>query len=135
MQNGKYVGTYRLTVRGVYQLHIHLNGVPIIDSPFTVRSACAPIDVKQCFAFNHLVGTLIAGQLSNFGVETRDIFNNAVGHGGLEWKVALHCYQPTDDDDEIFVHGECEDLYDGTYNDSASRVVLCVLCLWCCCEL
>jgi hypothetical protein len=115
MENGIYVGTYRITVRGVYKVHIHLNGVPICDSPFTLRCACGPSDPKQSFNFNHLAGTLIAGQSTRFGVETRDVFNNAVGHGGLQWQLQLHCYQPTDDNDEVTYYGTCEDLYDGTY--------------------
>jgi filamin len=120
LDDGTYLCTYRMTKRGQYSLAVKMNGVPIVGSPFSVKVACGAVDVKQCFLFDHLVGTLTAGTRTAFGVETRDLFNNAVGHGGLQWRVDVLCFAPADGGEAENALGESEDHYDGTYELSCT---------------
>jgi hypothetical protein len=102
-----YVPTNALTTR----VSVHLNGVPIKNSPFTVNVQPGTLDPKNCFAEGLGLATPKTKVPLSFVVITADHYNNRLKTGGATIDVSLKEMKSG-----AVVTGNVQDLNNGAYN-------------------
>ncbi len=75
--NGTYSVAFQPRKRGMYEVHIQLNDVPIRNSPFSVVFKSAKqSDPKKCLATGVGLLSPTLGVKSQFFIEAKDAFDN-----------------------------------------------------------
>eukprot|EP00003_Mantamonas_plastica_P017629 TRINITY_DN2915_c0_g2_i3.p1 TRINITY_DN2915_c0_g2~~TRINITY_DN2915_c0_g2_i3.p1 ORF type:complete len:5220 (-),score=1332.45 TRINITY_DN2915_c0_g2_i3:434-16093(-) len=74
--NGKYLGTYRPTLTGSYDIFVKVGGSNIASMPYQRAVTPAATAPAECTATGSGLGTQIAGTDSTFEIQARDQFTN-----------------------------------------------------------